>query len=172
MTDASPMPSAVPRAPRGWYPDPQQPNRERWWTGAEWSNYTHRRPGPLSIDPRYTRSYWVGPNTDAGRARNLSQLGGILLLAAVVVACLIGAQIASGPAWNWVLLASLAVSGVLHIGGIIFGRLGLGSAGTLGARGASISSIVVSSIELLVCAGGLLILVLVQVLVVGQSQRP
>lgn len=149
MTDASPVPSTAPLAPRGWYPDPEQPIRERWWTGAEWSNYTHHRPGPLSIDARYTRSYWIGPNSDAGRARTFSQIAGILLLAAVVVACLIGAHLVVGASWNWVLLATLAVSGLLHIGGIIFGRLGLSHADTLGARGASISSLVVSSIELL-----------------------
>jgi hypothetical protein len=161
VTDASPAPTVAPTAPRGWYPDPQRPTRERWWTGAEWSECTHRRLGSLSFDPRYTRSYWIGPNSNAGRARNFSQVGGIVLLAAVVVACLLGSRIISGVVWSWMLLAMLAVAGLLHIGGTIFGRLGLSHADTLGARGASISSIIVSSIELLVCAGGVLVLALV-----------
>lgn len=147
-------------APRGWYQDPKLPKRERWWTGSEWSAYTHRRLGSLSFGPEYTRSYWIGPNTNAGRARNFTQLGGILLLAAVVLICLVGAQFVRGSLWTGLLLAALAVSGLLHIGGIVFGRLGLRAAGTLGARGASISSIVVSSIEVLICAGAILVLLL------------
>jgi Protein of unknown function (DUF2510) len=167
VTETPPTPLAAPLAPRGWYADPERPSVERWWTGAEWSNYRHRRPGPLSFDPRYTRSYWIGPNSDAGKARNCTQIGGILLLAAVVVACLIGARAVFGAGWEWVLLAALAVSGLLHIGGIIFGRRGLSRADTLGARGASLSSVVVSSIELIVCACGILVLVLILALARG-----
>ena len=167
MTDTSPMPTAAPIAPRGWYPDPQQPSQERWWTGAEWSDCIHRRPGSLSLSARYTRSYWIGPNSDAGKARNFSQIGGILLLAAVVVACLIGARLVSGAIVSWALLATLALSALLHIGGIIFGRLGLIHADTLGARAASISSLIVSSSELVLCLGGILILALAFALGVG-----
>ena len=24
--------------PAGWYPDPQQPERQRWWDGTEWTD--------------------------------------------------------------------------------------------------------------------------------------
>jgi hypothetical protein len=157
VTDATRAPTDAPHAPRGWYPDPQQPARERWWTGAEWSSFTHRTPGPLTIDPRYTRSYWIGSNGDAGRARIFTEVAGILLLAVVVVACLIGARFVAGAVWAWIVLGMLVVSAVIHVGGIVFGRRGLRHADALGARGASISSIVVSSIELVVCLCGILV---------------
>lgn len=35
--------------PAGWYPDVEQPGRERWWNGALWTD--HRRP---AVDPTLT----------------------------------------------------------------------------------------------------------------------
>jgi hypothetical protein len=39
--------------PRGWYPDPQYPGKERWWDGTGWTAKTRfskgrKRPGRIS----------------------------------------------------------------------------------------------------------------------------
>ena len=33
-----------------WYPDPEAPTRERWWTGAEWTHHLRETPAPV-IEP-------------------------------------------------------------------------------------------------------------------------
>lgn len=33
----------------GWYPDPTDPNRTRWWDGSAWTEQTQQRPAPQSL---------------------------------------------------------------------------------------------------------------------------
>lgn len=37
--------------PAGWYPDPQQGGRQRWWDGARWTEHVHPPEGPQSPGP-------------------------------------------------------------------------------------------------------------------------
>ena len=49
--------------PRGWYPDPDRAGRERWWTGAAWSRFSHRAASTLAWWPAtWSRLFWAGPN--------------------------------------------------------------------------------------------------------------
>ncbi|NQX24791.1 DUF2510 domain-containing protein [Curtobacterium sp. VKM Ac-2852] len=33
----------------GWYPDPQDPNRTRWWDGGRWGALAPQPPAPVSV---------------------------------------------------------------------------------------------------------------------------
>lgn len=48
-------------APAGWYPDPSDPTRQRWWDGARWSApapapYAAPAPAPVRVD---TNTVWI-----------------------------------------------------------------------------------------------------------------
>lgn len=58
MTDGSSLP------PAGWYPDPQDPSRQRWWDGASWSDQTHG--GDASITEQGPGEIGQGPATYTG----------------------------------------------------------------------------------------------------------
>lgn len=47
----------MPTVPADWYPDPQQPDRLRYWDGARWTGYLvdPDRPGVV----RYERPPWT-----------------------------------------------------------------------------------------------------------------
>jgi Protein of unknown function (DUF2510) len=49
--------------PPGWYPDPKQDRRLRWWDGADWSTYV--RPVPLQMPERVSSSGSAMPPGDA-----------------------------------------------------------------------------------------------------------
>jgi len=53
----APEPAAVPRVPAGWYPDPTDASRRRWWDGASWTPETFA--GPAQTAPVET---WDGPS--------------------------------------------------------------------------------------------------------------
>lgn len=42
--------------PAGWYPDPTNPQRPRWWDGAAW---TDLQPAPLSAPGVNTQTPWI-----------------------------------------------------------------------------------------------------------------
>ena len=44
-----------PSTPAGWYPDPQDPSRQRYWDGAAWSEAT--QPFPTAPPPPPTAPY-------------------------------------------------------------------------------------------------------------------
>lgn len=39
--------------PMGWFPDPEDPSRQRWWDGAQWTSQTRHTPTatPASVPP-------------------------------------------------------------------------------------------------------------------------
>jgi hypothetical protein len=149
--------SNTPQSPRGWYPDPQLAGRDRWWDGEAWTSFTHRTAGAMSAGPRYTRSYWVGPNLAAGRSRIFAYLGTLLLLAAIVFFTIAALPSTSIPNSTLVNLVLFALAGVAHGLAIGFGASALRQAPVLGARGLALSNIIVGSIEGGICAIAVLV---------------
>lgn len=49
----------MPTALVGWYPDPQQPARLRYWDGARWTGYLVDPDRPDVV--RYERPPWAPP---------------------------------------------------------------------------------------------------------------
>lgn len=52
MTD-----STTPTVPAGWYPDPEVPGGQRWWSGIEWTEYRT----PPAAAPQYATSQYSAP---------------------------------------------------------------------------------------------------------------
>ena len=46
----------MPTAPTGWYPDPQQPARLRYWDGAQWTGWVVEPEHPDVV--RYEQPTW------------------------------------------------------------------------------------------------------------------
>lgn len=46
MTDAPPV-----LPPAGWYAEPQNPQQQRWWTGAAWGEHVRPTPAPYAPAP-------------------------------------------------------------------------------------------------------------------------
>ena len=73
------------RIARGWYPDPEDATRERWYDGAEWTPHTHRALGRASMfGAAYDRGMWPGPNRLARLARRYSAISLFLFLGALL----------------------------------------------------------------------------------------
>lgn len=87
------------QAPAGWYADPEQPGRLRWWTGAAWSPHVHEaaRPAP-AVD--------VVPTRTQPRSRSTLRVG-LLVLAIGVAAGIVGLVGALRPVFQTVLTGSL-----------------------------------------------------------------
>lgn len=141
MTDSLSADGVTP--PRGWYPDPHTPGRDRWWTGSEWSTATARTPRSL-FGTNYARSNRPGPDP-AARIANASSIAAIVIaLVLAVVAALPGAGV-----WTTVVVVLLVVSAVV---GLVSGIVGLVRSPVHGGRSVSLTAVVVSSIVLLVVA--------------------
>ena len=52
MTDSTP-----PTVPAGWYPDPDVPGGQRWWSGIGWTEYRT----PPAAAPQYATSQYSAP---------------------------------------------------------------------------------------------------------------
>jgi len=52
MTDPT-----TPTVPAGWYPDPDVPGGQRWWSGIEWTEYRT----PPAASPQYAPQYGYAP---------------------------------------------------------------------------------------------------------------
>ena len=77
-------------AARGWYPDPQNPARERWHDGVAFTEHTHRalrNPSMLGAD--FDRSLWPGANLDARRAQRAGHVSFVLFLLVIIAVALI-----------------------------------------------------------------------------------
>lgn len=89
--------SAVPAVAPGWYPDPAEPSRTRWWTGLAWGEATPPVAVPLAAAAAAPASDPVGPaptgtthERSGGRAAHAPRrsLRRALVAVAVVVALL------------------------------------------------------------------------------------
>ncbi|MGW9267824.1 G5 domain-containing protein [Microbacterium sp. NPDC055599] len=61
--------------PQGWYPDPHQPEQQRWWNGTEWTTHT----APLNLAPAAASPTAPGETKSSG-------LKIVIITAAVVLA--------------------------------------------------------------------------------------
>lgn len=83
------MADGVPGVPAGWYPHPDKPDVQIWWTGAGWSDQT--RPAPEGATVLRT------PDADAAAPQGrpggfgVVVIGGVALVVVVFVVGLIGA---------------------------------------------------------------------------------
>lgn len=134
--------AAPPVAP-GWFSDPGDPSRERWWTGIAWSTKTHRPPRTWGFyPPAYIRSFWIGTNRAALVARvatTTAVLAGLFLSFLFVVSAV---SPSSGLTTAIVLLLLLVA--VFGPAGLIAGIVAVTRARRLGALGISIWSIVIA----------------------------
>lgn len=91
--------------PMGWYPDPQAPQQERWWSGAEWSEHTWRaswleRHLPrIPTPPVYQRSMRIGANAVLRPALVLQAVVVVLLFVSPFAWYLMGAGDAGRQAY-------------------------------------------------------------------------
>jgi hypothetical protein len=142
MSQIDPRSSAV---PPGWFPDPDDPSRERWWMGSTWSTKTHRPPRGLNIYwPDYTRSFWIGQNTTALVAQIVTS---IAFVAGVILPVLLAVS-ASSPTTELttVIVLVLLIAAITGPVGLVAGIVALTRARRKGALGLSIWSVVVAGI--------------------------
>lgn len=149
MVELDPAPRRNPgRA--GWYPDPDQPTRERWWTGSEWTAAI----APLAGGPfgaEFDRAMRPAANPLARWVRFVAFGGLVALLVAVADDTLLGAGEPSGFA-----VAVLVVALVLGAAGAGLGWVASRRAATLGGSGAAAASIAIGVVTIVL---GLLALV-------------
>jgi len=56
MSDAT-----TPQVPAGWYPDPDVPGGQRWWSGIEWTEYRTPPAAAQPATPRYAAAPYAAP---------------------------------------------------------------------------------------------------------------
>ena len=124
-------------APPGWYVDPGDQNRERWWTGAEWSSVTAGLARSM-YGPGYVRSMRAGVNRSA-------LIGSILSRVALLVWLLL--FVVSSFGWGATLFAGGSFLGIvpilliMAIVGVVFSIRGARASKRLGGLGLSIFGI-------------------------------
>ncbi|WP_085511510.1 G5 domain-containing protein [Plantibacter flavus] len=127
-------------SPAGWYPDPEQPGQQRWWTGVGWGG--QRMPAAVPAPPVAVPAAAV---TGATRTRRLGPLH-IVLLSLVGALLLVSAV---GGAF-WAMLALVALVAVV-IGVVALVRGGVSS---LGIRNRGIAAAVIGAALCLVVVSG------------------
>ncbi|WP_153303562.1 G5 domain-containing protein [Plantibacter flavus] len=125
-------------SPAGWYPDPEQPGQQRWWTGVGWGG--QRVPAAVPAPPAT-----VPPAAGASRTRHLGPLH-IVLLSLVGALLLVSAV---GGAF-WAMLALVALVAVV-IGAVALVR---GRVSSLGIRNRGMAAAVIGAALCLVVVGG------------------
>ena len=128
-------PTAFPAAdaaatPPGWYTDPGDPKRDRWWTGSKWATITARAPRSL-YGPAFARSMRAGLNKNARLGTIFARVALLLWLLTTLLFRLGGsaAHFASTAA-----LGLLPIIVTLAVGGIVFSVRGLAASKLLGGR--------------------------------------
>jgi hypothetical protein len=136
---------STPGVPPGWFVDPCDPSRMRWWTGSSWSEKTHRPARTWGIYPAaYIQSFWIGMNRAALLARIFATVGFVaLLLVGIAVPISAASPTTVG---STLLVMLLTLSGIASPIGLVFAIVALRRSRTLGAFGISVWAIVVSSI--------------------------
>jgi Protein of unknown function (DUF2510) len=131
------LPDRTPGAP-GWYVDPDAPERERWWSGTEWTDViAPRARNPFGVE--FERSMRPATNTLAGRTRFVAFGAVVMLFLAVADGSLLGDGAPSALA-----VVGLVGVGILGVVGALLGWVALRRAGVHGGAGAARASIVLS----------------------------
>ena len=132
----------LPPTPRpghpGWYVDPDAPQRERWWSGTEWTE----KIAPLARNPfgvEFERSMRPATNRLAGITRFIAFGAVVALFLAVADGSLVGAGAPSALA-----VVGLVGVGILGVAGAVLGFVALRRSGVHGGAGAARASIVLS----------------------------
>jgi hypothetical protein len=136
-------PGNVQQYPRGWYPDPATPGRDRWWDGRAQTEYTAKTVNPswAVFGVGYAHSMRMGANRVLLPARILAT-GALVLLLLLFV----GAIVVASTGGSIVPLAAGALLGAAaFVAAIVLGILGLRRSSTLGGRGLAIWAIAVSA---------------------------
>ncbi len=142
-----------PAAP-GWYPDPEDPARERLWTGAQWTAYSHAAAKKGWFGEAHSRSYWAGPNRAARAARALALIAGGAWVVAVVVPLGFGlARRDPGPVVSVALIGLVGVALVAALAGVVLGIRAIRVSERLGGFGLGVRSIISSGVSIVICAG-------------------
>jgi len=131
-----PLPPARRPGSPGWYVDPDEPRRERWWTGTEWTLAI----APLARSPfgaDFERSMRPAVNRIAGLVRYVSFGALVALVVAVVDGSVLGDGAPSGLA-----VVALVAAFILGAAGTALGVAGLRRAELQGGIGAARASMV------------------------------
>jgi hypothetical protein len=136
-------PAAASPVLAGWYPDHNDPKRERWWDGQDWTALTHASPKAGGLySPAYQRSLWAGANRLAGVARVLNLLALLLILLGVF-------SLATEFGTRTTLLILVGLGLLLAVAGLVSAIIALRRSRKLGAKTLAIYQLVASSFELL-----------------------
>lgn len=93
--------------------DPKLAPRERWWTGTEWSDFTHRKASRVLFGPDYQRAFWPGPNRSATRSWIFTLVTIGLYAVAFITGALVNPGTGSQPSiWPWVIVCVAGALGV------------------------------------------------------------
>ena len=153
--------STVQQYPRGWYPDPATPGRDRWWDGTASTRYTAKTidPSKALFGVPYLHAMRLGANRILIAARVLVIVDFVILFFLLFS---IGTIIdGAGSMTEYAIVAVLGVVSCLTT--IVIGIAGLRRAPQLGAKGVAIWAIA--------CGGTVLLFMLLPVLF-AVSYRP
>lgn len=149
MSEPETLPDGPPAThtspPRGWYIDPKLAPRERWWTGTEWSEFTHRKASKTLFGPDYQRYFWPGPNRSSTKAWIFS-LVTVGLYAAAFITNFVGISATEGqPKLETGIVVAIAglaavVSGILAI---VYGIRATRAAAREGGTGLAVVGLIV-----------------------------
>jgi hypothetical protein len=127
-------------SPAGWYPDPEQPGGQRWWTGAAWGGQR-----VLASTPTLPLAATPADGVPTTRTRRLGPLH-IVLLSLVGALLLISAV--GGAFWAMLTLVAV-VAAVIGTVALVRGRVT-----SLGIRNRGMAAAVIGAGLCLVVVGG------------------
>jgi hypothetical protein len=134
VTDAERLDAVATHAPvstpPGWFTDPGDPKRDRWWTGSEWATITARAPRSM-YGPAFARSMRAGLNKNARLGMIFSRVALLLWLLSTFF---VRFGDSTTPFAASASLGLLPIVVVLAVAGIVFSVRGLAAAKQLGGR--------------------------------------
>jgi hypothetical protein len=125
---SNPVPVAAALPAPGWYTDPGDPRRDRWWTGSEWATITARTPRSM-YGPAFARSMRAGLNKNARIGTVLARVALLLWLVSTLPLRLSETAFASTA-----VLGLLPIIIAIAVAGIVFSARGLAASKMLGGR--------------------------------------